>query len=91
MGRKKFDNFIKIKTDNILLFKYKIEKKELSNQLNELCSMNSCNNLLYFETRKKKDLFLWLGRSPNGPSAKFSVENSNIIFHITILYIYIKK
>jgi len=54
----------------------KIEKTEISQQINELCSINNCNNVLYFESRKKKlDLYMWMAKSPNGPSAKFLVEN----------------
>lgn len=53
----------------------KLEKKELSSQLNELCSMHSCNYVLYFESRKKQDLYLWIGKAPSGPSIKFMVEN----------------
>lgn len=30
---------------------------------------------MYFEARKKKDLYLWLSCVPNGPSVKFLVEN----------------
>mmetsp|Transcript_56756 Transcript_56756/g.65028 ORF Transcript_56756/g.65028 Transcript_56756/m.65028 type:complete len:334 (-) Transcript_56756:149-1150(-) len=52
----------------------KVEKKELSSQIPELCELNSCNNFAFFETRKKKDLYLWLGKNPHGPSAKFLVE-----------------
>lgn len=31
--------------------------------------------VMFFEARKKKDLYLWLSCTPNGPSAKFLVEN----------------
>lgn len=30
---------------------------------------------MYFETRKQKDLYLWLGKSPSGPSVKLAVYN----------------
>lgn len=69
-----------------MIFQFKIEKKDLSDQLNELCTIHSCNNLLFFETRKKHDLFLWLGRSPNGPSAKFMVENSKTSLKKSLLF-----
>jgi len=53
----------------------KIEKVEIKEQVNELCTLTSCNNVLYFECRKKRDLYLWMSKFPNGPSTKFHVEN----------------
>lgn len=32
-------------------------------------------NTLYFESRKAEDLYLWASKTPNGPSAKFHVQN----------------
>jgi ribosome biogenesis protein BRX1 len=37
--------------------------------------MKSCNQVLYLETRKHQDLYMFLGKSPQGPSAKFQVLN----------------
>jgi len=53
----------------------KVERKIAKDSLDELCFERSCNNCLYFETRKRKDLFLWLIKSPDGPSFKFAVQN----------------
>ena len=53
----------------------KMERKSVKESLDELCEARSCNNYLYFETRKRKDLYMWLGKSPDGPSVKFSVFN----------------
>ena len=36
-------------------------------------SYSSCR-VLYFEERKRKDLYIWLSLTPNGPSAKFHVN-----------------
>lgn len=44
-------------------------------EINELCEMKSCNGCLFFEIRKKQDLYLWATRAPNGPSIKFLVTN----------------
>ena len=41
----------------------------------ELCNVHSCLNFLFFETRKKRDLYIWMGRAPAGPCIKFRVEN----------------
>lgn len=35
--------------------------------------------MMFFEARKHKDLYLWLAKTPNGPSAKFHVTNSACI------------
>jgi ribosome biogenesis protein BRX1 len=53
----------------------KMNKKEKLVQINEACEMKNCNLTLYFEARKKKDLYMWLAKTPDGPSAKFLVEN----------------
>jgi hypothetical protein len=34
-----------------------------------------CSSVLYFEARKHKDLYLWVAKSPSGPSVKFHVTN----------------
>jgi len=34
-----------------------------------------CSSVLFFEARKKKDLYVWLARAPGGPSVKFYVTN----------------
>lgn len=43
--------------------------------LNELAELNNCNNCLYFEARRHEDLYLWMAKTPNGPSAKLQVQN----------------
>jgi len=53
----------------------KIDRKKAKETISDLCFDLSCNNLLFFEQHKHKDLFMWLCKSPNGPSAKFLVSN----------------
>lgn len=53
----------------------KVERKIAKDIIDDLCFQRSCNNCIYFESRKKKDLFMWLIKSPDGPSFKFSVQN----------------
>ncbi|KAA3672104.1 ribosome biogenesis protein BRX1 [Paragonimus westermani] len=53
----------------------KLDTKRDLSVLNELAEMSHTNKILFFEARKKKDLYLWLSCVPNGPSAKFLVEN----------------
>ena len=44
--------------------------------LNALAELHSCNHVFFLEARKHgEDLYLWLAKSPNGPTVKFSVTN----------------
>lgn len=52
-----------------------MDSKQNLGLLNELAEMNNCNNCLYFEARKGTDLYLWISKTPNGPSAKFHIQN----------------
>ena len=31
--------------------------------------------MVFFEARKRKDLYLWVAKAPEGPSVKFHIEN----------------
>lgn len=37
--------------------------------------VQGCSNVLFFEARKKKDLYVWLSKAPDGPSVKFLTAN----------------
>ncbi|KAF6155797.1 hypothetical protein GIB67_039128 [Kingdonia uniflora] len=53
----------------------KVESKESKGgNLNELVELRNCSSFLFFECRKQKDLYLWMAKSPNGPSVKFLVN-----------------
>eukprot|EP01138_Halocafeteria_seosinensis_P015265 gb/GECG01015580.1/.p1 GENE.gb/GECG01015580.1/~~gb/GECG01015580.1/.p1 ORF type:complete len:374 (+),score=58.18 gb/GECG01015580.1/:1-1122(+) len=53
----------------------KMDTKDNIRVANELAEVNSCNNTILFEVRKKRDLYLWIAKSPHGPSVKFHVVN----------------
>ncbi|TGZ63698.1 hypothetical protein CRM22_006784 [Opisthorchis felineus] len=53
----------------------KLDTKRDLSVLNELAEMSHTNKVIFFEARKKKDLYLWISFVPNGPCAKFLVEN----------------
>lgn len=53
----------------------KLNRKDAKDVIDEMCFEKSCNNCMFFEQRKQKDLFMWLSKSPAGPSAKFLVTN----------------
>ncbi len=52
----------------------KLEKKNEGEQILELCESHSCKNYLFFDSKKKRDLYLWIGNK-NGASCKLFVEN----------------
>ena len=53
----------------------KLDTKRDLSLINEICEMKSCNTCLFFEFRKRQDLYLWMSSTPNGPSVKFLVHN----------------
>lgn len=53
----------------------KLDSKARLEDINEVAELNNCNNCLYFETRKHQDMYMWMAKTPNGPSAKFAVKN----------------
>lgn len=53
----------------------KMERSKSLNIVNEMCSMKHCNKVLLFEGRRKRDLYMWCTNVPEGPSAKFFIEN----------------
>lgn len=53
----------------------KFEKRTKLAEINQVCELKSCNNALFFEARKKKDLYMYLARVPSGPTIKFQVLN----------------
>jgi len=53
----------------------KMDSKDNLKVINEICEMKSCNKALFFEVRKRTDLYLWVANVPHGPSVKFHVYN----------------
>uniref|UniRef100_A0A7S2RF24 Brix domain-containing protein n=1 Tax=Mucochytrium quahogii TaxID=96639 RepID=A0A7S2RF24_9STRA len=53
----------------------KLDVKKNLQDINYLCDLKACNNAMYFEARKSKDLYMWLSKTPNGPSVKFHLLN----------------
>jgi ribosome biogenesis protein BRX1 len=53
----------------------KLDEKHNLYMLNEICELKNCNNCIFFEVRKKQDLYLWIAKVPHGPSIKFHVLN----------------
>ncbi|XP_034564928.1 ribosome biogenesis protein BRX1 homolog [Notolabrus celidotus] len=53
----------------------KMDRKDKLFVVNEVCEIKNCNKCLFFEAKKKQDLYMWVSNSPHGPSAKFLVQN----------------
>jgi ribosome biogenesis protein BRX1 len=63
----------------------KLDTKSKLYHLNELADLYNCNNVLFFESRKRgQDLYLWLSKAPNGPSMKLHLQNCIILFLILL-------
>jgi len=43
--------------------------------VNEVAEMKNCDITMMLECRKKSDCYMWLGKTPSGPSVKFQVTN----------------
>jgi ribosome biogenesis protein BRX1 len=63
----------------------KLDSKSKLEDLNEMAELNNCNNCIYFETRKHQDMYMWLAKTPMGPSVKFQVNNGYFILTKCIL------
>jgi len=53
----------------------KLDAKDTLRVINEICELRSCNTCIFFECRRKEDCYLWVSRTPDGPSAKFYLTN----------------
>ena len=47
--------------------------------IREMAEMKNCSKVLYFEGRKKKDLFLTVADVEEGPTIRFNVEGLNTL------------
>jgi ribosome biogenesis protein BRX1 len=64
----------------------KLDTKSKLYHLNELADLYNCNNVLFFESRKRgQDLYMWLSKAPNGPSMKLHLQNCNIPLMIWLM------
>lgn len=54
-----------------------MERAKTLSVINDVCAMKHCNKALLLEGRRKRDLYMWCANTPEGPSAKFLIENVN--------------
>lgn len=53
----------------------KLDAKDRLVVSTEVAELRNCDTIMLFESRKRKDLYLWLSKTPFGPSVKFHVAN----------------
>lgn len=53
----------------------KLDTKHNLPIINEIAEMKNCTKCLFFESRKRQDLYLWASNVEKGPSVKFLVHN----------------
>jgi ribosome biogenesis protein BRX1 len=58
-----------------LLLESKWDAKKNLKLINELADIHNCTMCLYFEMRRHDELYMWLSKTPNGPSIKMLVLN----------------
>ncbi|CAG2224252.1 GCLC [Mytilus edulis] len=59
-----------------------MDKKDQLFVVNEICEMKNCNKCIFFEAKKRKDLYMWIANAPRGPSVKFLVENVHTMLEL---------
>jgi ribosome biogenesis protein BRX1 len=63
----------------------KFEKSTSLVELNEVAELANCTRCLYFEGRKRQDVYLWLADVGNeGPSVKFLVHNTHTMAELSM-------
>ncbi|ELU18890.1 hypothetical protein CAPTEDRAFT_210368 [Capitella teleta] len=60
----------------------KYDRKDQLFVINEICEMKNCSKCIFFEAKKKQDLYMWLSNAPNGPSVKFLMQNVHTMLEL---------
>ena len=63
----------------------KFDSKKNLDDLNEVAELYNCNNIFFFEARKRQDLYLWITKPPNGPTLKFYVQNMHTLDELNFI------
>jgi len=63
----------------------KLDTKSRLNLINEIAEMDNATNAIFFEARKRQDLYMWFAKTPSGPSMKTYVQNSMVVAMLYIL------
>jgi ribosome biogenesis protein BRX1 len=52
--------------------------------INEVCELKSCNNCIFLEAKKRQDLYLWMSKTPHGPSVRFLLQNVHTMSEVKL-------
>lgn len=63
----------------------KLDTKDRLNTANEIAELHSCDGCLLFEARKRQDLYLWVARTPQGPTLRFEVQNVHTMGELSLM------
>ncbi|EFY93682.1 Ribosome biogenesis protein brx1 [Metarhizium acridum] len=63
----------------------KFDSKKNLHDLNELADLYNCNNVLFLEARKRQDLYMHISKAPNGPRARFHVQNLHTMSELNFM------
>jgi len=53
----------------------KLDLKDGVGQVNEIAEMEGCDLSMLLEVRRKEDLYIWMSKTPAGPTIKFQCNN----------------
>merc|ERR1719272_1651266 len=53
----------------------KVDLKDGVGQVNDIADMENCDCSMLLEVRRREDLYVWMSKSPQGPSIKFQCNN----------------
>jgi len=53
----------------------KLDTKNDRAVINEVAELKGCSSVVFFESRKHTDLYMWMAKTPAGPTVKFHVAN----------------
>lgn len=62
----------------------KLDAKDKLYVANEVADMKNCNNCLLLEARKHQDLYMWMSKTPHGPSVKMHVQNVHTMSEVKL-------
>lgn len=69
-----------------LFLESKFDSKRDLTDIMDICELNDCNRVLFFEARRKEDLYLWIANIGSSPTLKFYVSNSMEFYLIIIVH-----
>lgn len=62
----------------------KFDAKGKLSLINEVCELKSCNNCIFLEAKKRQDLYLWMSKTPHGPSVRFLLQNVHTMSEVKL-------